>query len=130
MKHKTTMNKKFFNKRSTLYALRFTIPYNRGAALTLAVLFFVIISIAIVMGSVSPVVRDFNAGSELINSKLSYFTAEAGGEDAFYRLKSGKQISSPEVTTLNGGSTSVTVVNVGSNEKEITSNSAVSSHVR
>ena len=124
------MNKKFFNKRSTLYALRFTIPYNRGAALTLAVLFFVIISIAIVMGSVSPVVRDFNAGSELINSKLSYFTAEAGGEDAFYRLKSGKQISSPEVTTINGGSASVMVVTVSSNEKEITSNSAVSSHVR
>lgn len=106
------------------------VPRSRGAALTLAVLFFVIISLAIVMGSVGPVVRDFNTGSELINSKLSYFTAEAGGEDAFYRLKSGKLISSPEVTTLNGGSTSVMVVNVGSNEKEITSNGTISSNVR
>lgn len=104
--------------------------YSRGAALTIAVLFFIIISITIVLGSVNPVVRDLNSGSELIKSKLSYFTAEAGGEDAFYRLKSGKQISSPEVTTLNGGSTSVTVVNVGSNEKEITSNSTITNNVR
>lgn len=105
-------------------------PHSHGAALTLAVLFFVIISLAIVLGSVNPVVRDFNTGQELIQSKLSYFTAEAGGEDAFYRLKSGKQISSPELTSLNGGSASVTVVTVSGNEKEITSNGTVSVNAR
>ncbi|MBI5816965.1 MAG: hypothetical protein HZB09_00905 [Candidatus Yonathbacteria bacterium] len=105
-------------------------PRDRGAALTLAVLFFVLISIAIVMGSVNPVVRDFNSGSELINSKLSYFTAEAGDEDAIYRVKKGKQISNPEVTTLNGGSVSVAVADIDSSNKEVTSNSTVYSLVR
>ena len=82
------------------------------------------------MGSVNPVVRDFNSGSELINSKLSYFTAEAGDEDAIYRTKKGKQLSNPEVTTLNGGSVSVAVVDIDSSNKEVTSNSTVSSLVR
>ena len=124
------MNKKFFNKRSTLYALRSTTPRNRGAALTLAVLFFVIISLAIVMGSVNPIVRDFNAGSELINSKLSYFTAEAGNEDGIYRLKSGKQISNPEVTMLNGGSVSVTTANISNDQKQVTADANISSNQR
>ena len=124
------MNKKFFKNRSTFYAPRFTIPYNRGAALTLAVLFFVIISLAIVMGSVNPVVRDFNTGSELINSKLSYFTAEAGNEDAIYRTKKGKQLSSPEITALNGGAGAVTGTSIASNEKQIAANSTLSSLAR
>lgn len=115
---------KYFSKK------HFLIPQNRGAALTMAVLFFVLISIAIVMGSVNPVVRDFNSGSELINSKLSYFTAEAGDEDAIYRTKKGKQISNPEVTTLNGGSVSVTVADIDSSNKEITSNSTIYSLAR
>ena len=131
------MNKKFFKKMpSVQYWLSVvgcrlsSFPHNRGAALTLAVLFFVIISLAIVMGSVNPIVRDFNAGSELINSKLSYFTAEAGNEDAIYRTKKGKQLSSPEITALNGGSVSVTVTSIASNEKQIAANSTLSSLVR
>lgn len=101
-----------------------------GAALTIAVLFFVMVSIAIVLGSVNPVLRDFNTGNELIKSKLSYVTAEAASEDAFYRVKKGKQISNPEVTTLNGGSASVAVTDTGTGEKQIVSSGNVSNYDR
>lgn len=106
------------------------LSHKRGAALTIAVLFFVLISIAIVMGSINPVINDFKSGNELINSKLSYFTAEAGNEDAIYRTKKGKQMSSPEVTVLNGGTVSATVVDISSSDKEVTSNSTVYSLAR
>lgn len=93
--------------------------HNRGAALTLAVLFFLIISIAIVLGSASPVLRDLKNAQSLIKSKSSYYTSEAGTEDAFYRIKKGKQLSNPEVLSLNGGTVSVATTDVSGTEKDI-----------
>lgn len=119
----------FLSSRVTHHRLRVT-GDSRGAALTIAVLFFIIISLAIVLGSVNPVVRDFRTGNELITSKLSYATAEAGDEDAIYRIKKGKQISNPEVTALNGGSVSVSVTDTGTGEKQITASGNISNYDR
>ena len=93
--------------------------HNRGAALTIAVLFFLVISIAIVLGSASPVLRDLKNAQSLIKSKSSYYTSEAGTEDAFYRIKKGKQLSNPEVLSLNGGTVSVATTDVSATEKDI-----------
>ncbi|KKU81899.1 MAG: hypothetical protein UY07_C0007G0053 [Parcubacteria group bacterium GW2011_GWA1_47_8] len=103
---------------------------NRGAALILMVLFFLIVSIAIVLGSASPVVRDLKGAQALIQSKSSYYTAESGTEDAFYRIKKGKQLSNPETTSLNGGTVSVSVTDVSSTEKEIVASGDVSTNDR
>lgn len=103
---------------------------NRGAALTFAVLFFALIASAVVLGSATPVLRDFKNGQGLIQSKNSYFASEAGVEDVFYRLKTSKQVSNPEVVTLNGGTASITSTNVSSSEKEILSEGAVNSRDR
>ena len=92
---------------------------NRGAAMTLAVLFFSLIAIVVVLGSASPVLRDLKNGQALIKSKNSYYTSEAGIEDAFYRIKKGKQLSNPEVLSLNEGTASVSYASVSSTEKEI-----------
>ncbi|MHB1118278.1 MAG: choice-of-anchor R domain-containing protein [Minisyncoccota bacterium] len=93
--------------------------YNHGAALILTVLFSLIVSIAIVLGSVSPVVRDLKNAQMLIKSKSSYYTSEAGIEDAFYRIKKGKQFTAPKVLSMNDGTVSVSTVDVSSTEKEI-----------
>lgn len=95
-----------------------------------AVIFFMVVTLAIVLGTVSPVVRDYANARMLIQSKAAYFTGEAGIEDAYYRVKKGKQISSPEVTTLNGNSVSVTVTNVGNGQEEILANGTASSDQR
>lgn len=104
--------------------------YNRGAALTLAVLFFLIISIAIVLGSASPVLRDLKNAQSLIKSKSSYYTSEAGTEDAFYRIKKGKQLSNPEVLSLNGGTVSVATTDVSGTEKDIIASGDVATNDR
>ena len=103
---------------------------NRGAAMTLAVLFFSLIAIVVVLGSASPVLRDLKNAQALIQSKNSYYTGEAGIEDAFYRIKKGKQLSNPEIFSLNGGITSVASANVSSTEKEIIATSDVATYGR
>lgn len=103
---------------------------NRGAALTLTVLFFLIISVAVVLGSASPVLRDLKNAQSLIKSKSSYYTSEAGTEDAFYRIKKGKQLSNPEVLSLNGGTVSVATTDVSGTEKDIIASGDVSTSDR
>lgn len=102
----------------------------KGAALLIAVLFFLIISITIVVGSTGSVVADRKMAQNLITSKASYFTSEAGNEDAMHRIKKGKQISNPEITLLNDGTVSVTVTDSGGGEKEIIAEGNVSNNAR
>ena len=59
----------------------------RGAAILIAVIFFVIISMILVLGTSSSVMRDYLAYSDFQTSKNAYYMAEAGLEDAMYRLK-------------------------------------------
>jgi len=103
---------------------------NKGAAMTLAVMFFLLISLAIVLGSVGPVVRDYKNARDLISAKESYFTAESGIEDAMYRIKKGKQIGGTVVLALNGGTTNVAISNVSSTEKQIIASGNVLSNNR
>jgi len=51
------------------------------------VLFFVFISLTILIGVVTPVVREFKIASDNFDSKQSYFNAESGAEDMVYRIK-------------------------------------------
>lgn len=102
----------------------------KGAALLIAVLFFLIISVTIVVGSSGPVIADRKAAQNLIKSKASYFASEAGVEDALYRVKKNKQISNPEITTLNDGTASTVVTDSGGGEKEIISSGNISGNTR
>lgn len=103
---------------------------NKGAAIIISVLFFVITSTIVVLAVVSPITREFKGAQQLIDSKTSYYTAEAGIEDAIYRIRQAKQISATEVISLNGTNATVTIANVGSNSKELVSTSILSSLVR
>ena len=103
---------------------------NRGAALTLTVLLFLFISLAVVLGSASPVLRDLKNAQALIKSKSSYYTSEAGTEDAFYRIKKGKQLSNPEVLSLNSGTVSVATTDVSGTEKDIIASGDVGTNDR
>ncbi|MCK9344660.1 MAG: lectin like domain-containing protein [Candidatus Pacebacteria bacterium] len=93
---------------------------SRGAAMMFIIIFFVAISMAIVLGSVNPVTQDLKTSQELVKSKMSYITAESANEDAIYRIKKGKDLSNPEVTVLNGVTATASVVDIGTSQKEIT----------
>jgi len=91
-----------------------------GAAMLISVVFFLFISLAIISGLVSPAVRQFKSANDLIKSRQSLFLSESGAEDAFFRLKTVKPISSPITITLNGATATTTITDSGYNEKTIT----------
>lgn len=96
----------------------------------IVVFFFVFISLTILVGIISPVVREFKIAGTTVNSKSAYFLAESGVEDAIYRLKTNKQISGTETLTLGSSSATTTITTVGSNQKQIESLSDVNSSQR
>ncbi|OGI95565.1 hypothetical protein A2917_03370 [Candidatus Nomurabacteria bacterium RIFCSPLOWO2_01_FULL_42_17] len=106
------------------------IKKNSGAAMLISVIFFLFISLAIIAGLVSPTVREFKNASVNLNSKKSYFLAESGVEDAYFRLKTAKTIGSTETITLGGNSTTTTITDSAYNEKTISSLGDVNSFQR
>lgn len=90
----------------------------RGAAMLIAIIFFLFISTTIVFGVVTPILKQVRISKDLIDSKESYFLAEGALEDALYRVKTGKIISSGETLIVNGYTTTITLTTT-SNGKTI-----------
>ncbi len=96
-------------------------PKNGGAAMMIVVLFFVLISLTILVGIIAPSVREFQIANTTFRSKNSYFLAESGVEDALYRIRNNKQISASETLILGNSSTTTTVTDISTSQKEIIS---------
>ncbi len=107
-----------------------TYQTNKGAAMMIVVLFFVFISLTILVGIIAPVVREYKIATTTFNSKNSYFLAESGVEDALYRIKNNKQIGTSETIVLGASSTTTTITTLSSNQKQITSLGDTSSNQR
>lgn len=95
------------------------INHKRGAAIMTAVIFFVVISVAVAVGLSSPVVREFVTARDFEKSKGAYYLSEAGQEDAIYRIKKIKPISAQEVITLGGNTATTTITTVNANQKTL-----------
>jgi hypothetical protein len=113
------------------------IKYNGGAAMITVVIFFMFISLTILIGIVSPVIREFKIASDNFDSKQSYFTAESGVEDMMYRIKNSMNVGTvgsdrtlymnstlvpipTELTDLGGGKKQITTTgDVNSNERTV-----------
>lgn len=83
------------------------------------VIFFVAISLSIIIGIISPTIREVRIVRGAVASRQSYFLSESGIEDAIYRIKTGRNISASEIITLNGVSSTTTITDVSSTEKQI-----------
>lgn len=94
--------------------------YNGGQAILIAVTLFVVITAGIVLGVTTPVLSHVKNSKGFIESRQSYFLAEAGIEDVVYRLKNGISVSPTETLTLNGQSVN-TVLSDSSGTKIIVS---------
>ncbi len=103
--------------------------YHEGQALFTAVIFFLFISLAVVMGLASSAVKSSKISLDLLSAKKSYFIAESGTEDAVYRVIKGKKYSAEEVVNLDGSFATTTIVAAGSNVT-VESTGNVSKNVR
>ncbi len=106
-------------KNPRFYATRFKFHHNRGQAMLIATVFFLAVSISVMLGTATPVLRQSNIAENFINSRQSYSASESGVEDVLYRLKKGKSISPTEFLTVGSSTATTTIVDVGSNEKQI-----------
>ena len=100
-----------------------------GAAMLIAVIFLIFISLAVIAGLVVPSVREYKVASESISSKKSYFLAESGVEDAYYRILNNKPIASSETINLDSNSTTTSITS-NNGKKEIVSLGNVSNYQR
>ncbi|HAS81077.1 MAG: hypothetical protein UR25_C0005G0008 [Candidatus Nomurabacteria bacterium GW2011_GWE1_32_28] len=101
-----------------------------GAAMLVSIVFFLFISLAIISGLVSPSIREFKNANVDLSSKRSFFLAESGIEDAFYRILKNKMIGTNENITLDSNSTTTTITTLEGGEKQIMSLGDVSNYER
>lgn len=97
------------------------IQKNKGAAMITLVFFFMFISLTILIGIVTPVVREFKIATDNFASKKSYFTAESGMEDVMYRIKNNMDFGANENLIIDDSSTVTTITDISSSQKEIIS---------
>ena len=103
---------------------------NRGAAMMIVVLFFVIIGSTILIGIIAPVIREYKIVSDTFDSKRSYFLAESSLEDVLYRIKNNKKSGTTETLVLGTSSATSTITDLGNGQKEISTLGNVDEHER
>ncbi len=82
--------------------------YSSGQTMLIAVIFFLLISLIIVIGISRPILMQVKDSLDLERSKEAYYLAEGGMEDSLYKLKNN-------LTLVSGG-----VVNIGDRTATIT----------
>lgn len=96
------------------------IKIKNGQAAITAVIFLLFILLSI-LGAISNLaLKDARSAERNFRSRTAFFSAEAGIEDAVYRLKRGKNVASSFAISLNGSISSTTVSNI-SGGKEVKS---------
>ena len=89
----------------------------RGQAALIAVILMLFIMLSAVFGASSVALKEAKVATENTRSRYSFFAAEAGIDDATYRLKRGKNLTSSFVILLNGATANVAVTTSGSTKK-------------
>ena len=84
-----------------------------GQAVITSVIFLVLLSTIIIAGFVGPLTRQLASARTATNSRLSYFTAEAGVEDAIYRIKNSLNYDASYTLDLNDATAEVTTASTG-----------------
>ncbi len=103
---------------------------NRGQILILVLIFFSAIAVTVVTGVTSPIVRGLRISSDLQLSKQSYFTAEAGSEDVYYRIRYNLATSFPTTLSLGGATTTISLNVLDPANREIVSEGNARNHIR
>lgn len=93
--------------------------YQKGNALIIVMLLFVVVSLSISMGLIAPTVSAVRSVKDNLESKRSYAIAESGVEDVFYRLRTAKQVSSTEIVVLGDQQSTTTVTDITGGKKQI-----------
>src|SRR5262245_14602852 len=114
----------------TIHNSKFIVCKKRGQAALIAMIFMLAIMLSAIFAVVELSLREARVAGKNNQSRNSFFAAEAGIEDAVYRLSSGKNLSSSYSISLNGATANIEVTTVSSSERKITSTGDASGSVR
>ncbi|MEW5907767.1 MAG: hypothetical protein AB1643_01100 [Patescibacteria group bacterium] len=104
--------------------------YKEGQAIITTVVFLIFVLIIIVASFSFSVLKGAKISRNSLDSKKSYFLAEAGVEDVSYRMIKGKLYSNMEVLILDGHYATTTVIVGFGNEKEVVAEADVDKAIR
>ncbi len=90
-----------------------------GQAMILFLTFFLFISLSIVVGIVTPVLKSYGIARDTLESRRSYYMAESGVEDVLYRVKNAMTVSGTETLVLGTQTATTTLTDLGNNVKQI-----------
>ncbi len=93
------------------------------------IVFFMIISLIVLMGFAVSAVGASSLAQNLLKSKQSYFLAESGGEDLAYRIIAGENYSMAEVLEIDGFY-ATTIVTSSAGDVILTSSGDISKDIR
>ncbi len=88
-----------------------------GAAILIVVLFFVILSITLLIGVSMPIAQQIENATEFLASKKGYTVADAQAENALYRFNNGKT-DAPSTLSILGAEASGVVTDING-EKQV-----------
>jgi Tfp pilus assembly protein PilX len=97
----------------------------RGAAMMISLVFFIVASVLVVVGMTGPTAREFRTASDSIVSRQGYFLAESAAEDVYYRFKNSLTIGATDTLYAAIGNATATgtatIANYGTAQKRIVS---------
>lgn len=83
-----------------------------GAAMMTLVLFFLSVSIVILVGITTPIANQIRNASDFLLSKQGYIAADTLNEEALYRLNSGRTLPAQLVLSFSGASSTAAITDV------------------
>lgn len=99
------------------FFLQSSLHFKRGQAMITAVVFFLFISMSIVLGITSPILSEIKVGRELADSMGSFYIAQAGIESVTLRAKKGYTFNAIETVPIGIASSSISVTEPDSDNK-------------
>lgn len=100
-----------------------------GYIILVDTIFFIAITLIIVVGVINPLFSHNAAVKGLLASKQTYLVAHSAAEDAFYRIKTGKTLPPSTTLSLSSGSATITTTDNGG-QKTITVNGQQNNYQR
>jgi len=85
----------------------------KGQAALIAVILMLVIMLSAVFGASAIALKEAAVSDEVRKSRLSFFSAEAGMEDAVYRSRRGKLLGSEVVISLNNATATTSITTLG-----------------
>ncbi len=89
----------------------------KGQAALAVVIFLLFISLAVSAGMVTIAIHESAIARSSVDAKKSLFGADAGAEDAAYRLKKGMTLSSQESFVIDGIPVTTTITDIGGSQE-------------